>query len=92
MDRRAPQAAHPQAAAPAATLSSRAWGHNYRLSRADLRRALLQHVTERADHQGKRLPCDGDMVDFMERSQIVLLDADGREVDVERVVVAWEDR
>lgn len=92
MDRRPPQAPAPQAKTAPPSVSDHAWGHNYRLTSRDHRQAILAHVVERAQRSGKPTPCEGDMLDFMERSQIVLLDAAGREVTVDRVVVAWEER
>lgn len=90
MDRQPPQSAAPQAAPTPAQLSP--WGHNYRLGPKDLERAVLAHVIDRAQREGKSPPCEGDMLHFMDRSQIVLLDKHGRRVDVDRVVVAWEER
>lgn len=90
MDRQPPQSAAPQAAPTSAQLSP--WGHNYRLGAKDLERAVLAHVQERAVREGKAPPCEGDMLQFVERSQIVLLDKQGRQVEVDRVVVAWEER
>jgi hypothetical protein len=91
VDRGPSQVPHPQAQAPA-PVNDHAWGHNYRLTGRDHQRAILAHVIERAERSGKPVPCEGDMLQFMERSQIVLLDASGRQVQVDRVVVAWEER
>lgn len=90
MDRPAPQSPAPSTAPAPTQLSP--WGHNYRLGSKDLDRAVLAHVLERAKRESKAPPCEGDMLQFVERSQVVLLDKHGRQVEIDRVVVAWEER
>jgi hypothetical protein len=90
VDRPAPQSPAPSTAPAPTQLSP--WGHNYRLGSKDLDRAVLAHVLERAKRESKAPPCEGDMLQFVERSQVVLLDKHGRQVEIDRVVVAWEER
>jgi hypothetical protein len=69
-----------------------AWGHNYRFGRQDLERAVFDHVMARASSGGRPAPCGGDAVRFVGSARAVFLDAAGREIEPDRVVVVWEER
>jgi len=66
-----------------------AWGNNKQLSPAQHKRAVLEHLQALAVRQGKQVPQD--ILEFIEKAQVILLDASGHPVHVASVVIAWED-
>jgi hypothetical protein len=70
-------------------VGERAWGHNARLTARDVKRAVLELVQARAAKEGRQVP--GDIMEFMDKSDVVFLDAHNRPIEFSRVIIAWED-
>lgn len=70
-------------------MGERAWGHNARLTARDVKRAVLELVQARAAKEGRQVP--GDIVEFMDKSDVVFLDAYNRPIEFSRTIIAWED-
>jgi hypothetical protein len=65
------------------------WGNNKQLTPDQHKRAVLEHLQALAVRQGKQVPQD--ILEFLEKAQVILLDANGHPVHVASVVIAWED-
>lgn len=80
----APRQTPQQAPTPVGT-----WGHNARLSRREAKRAVLEFLQAKAQKEGRQVP--EDIIEFMDKADVVFLDEHGREVDFSRAIVAWEN-
>jgi hypothetical protein len=67
---------------------TRGWGQNARLTHVDIKRAILEYVQHRALAEGKNVPQD--LLDFMERADVVFLDLHGNAVHFDLGVVTWD--
>lgn len=65
------------------------FGHNTRLTPRECKRAILEHVQAIARRSGKQVP--DDIVEFIERADVLFLDAQNQPIEFSRVVIAWED-
>ena len=84
-----PQETDPRNAAPAAPQVVKGFGHNTRLAPRDVKRAVLEHVQAIATRNGKYVP--NDIVEFLERADVLFLDENNQPIKFARVVIAWED-
>lgn len=64
------------------------WGHNTRLNPRDVKRAILEHVQRLASTTGQQVPHD--IVDFLERADVVFLDENQQPINFNRVILTWE--
>lgn len=65
------------------------WGHNTRLSRQDVERAVFEYVQRKAAASGHSVPTD--LLDFMAAGSVHFLDEANQPTTFARAVVAWED-
>lgn len=66
------------------------FGHNTRLSPAAVKRAILERVQQLALRTGVQAP--DDIMDFVEKADVIFLDENSQPVTFARVVITWEDR
>lgn len=66
------------------------FGHNTRLSPDNVKRAVLERVQSLALRKGQQVP--EDIMDFLDRADVIFLDENSQPVSFSRVVVTWEDR
>jgi hypothetical protein len=65
------------------------WGSNRQLRPDQVDRACLQLVQQLAAQDNKQdVPTD--IVDFMHRAKVVLLDANNQPVTIARAIVTWD--
>jgi len=65
------------------------WGHNTRLSPVEVKRAVLERLQHVAVTKGRDVP--GDIVEFMDKADLILLDDNNQPVKFARAIVTWED-
>jgi len=85
------QARHelPQNANPKAAVKP-SWGSNASLPLSEIERAVLSRIQVMGDAAGKQ-DVPGDIIDFMQRANVIFLDKNNQRVSFSRVVVAWEE-
>lgn len=65
------------------------WGHNKRLHPNEVKRAVLAHLQAEGQRYGKDVPAD--LIDFMNKADLILLDQNNQPVHFVRAIVAWEE-
>ncbi len=75
-------------AAAALTVNEREWGRNKQFTGDSAKRAMLDLVQRLAEKDNQTL---ADLFNFMKTADVVFFDPQGREVQIGRVVVTWED-
>lgn len=66
------------------------WGSNSQLPHHEVLRAILERIQSIGDEKQART-CPPDILGFLQKATVVFLDHQGRPVEFERVVVAWEE-
>ena len=79
-----PQNANPKAAVKPS------WGSNASLPLSEIERAVLSRIQVMGDAAGKQ-DVPADIIDFMQRANVIFLDKNNQRVSFSRVVVAWEE-
>jgi len=79
-----PQNANPKAAVKPS------WGSNASLPLSEIERAVLSRIQVMGSTAGKQ-DVPGDIIDFMQRANVIFLDKNNQRVSFSRVVVAWEE-
>lgn len=79
-----PQNANPKAAVKPS------WGSNASLPLSEIERAVLSRIQVMGSTAGKQ-DVPGDIMDFMQRANVIFLDKNNQRVSFSRVVVAWEE-
>lgn len=81
---------HPISAAPhpANHQALGVWGCNTRLGPREVKRALLEYTQKLAAQHGRQVP--NDIVDFIDRADVVFLDENHLPVSFSRVILTWE--
>ena len=64
------------------------FGNNKQLSPRQVKQGCVELMQKLAAKRNKKLP---DIMELMESSDLVLLDAQGNRVDFERAILTWED-
>jgi hypothetical protein len=85
----APKAHHelPHNANPKAAIKL-SWGSNASLPLSEIERAVLSRIQVMGSAAGKQ-DVPGDIMDFMQRANVIFLDQNNQRVSFSRVVVAW---
>jgi hypothetical protein len=76
--------AHPQ------TAIKPSWGSNASLPISEVERAILSRVQVMGEAAGKQ-DVPPDIVDFMQRANVIFLDHNNQRVSFSRVVITWEE-
>lgn len=66
------------------------WGSNASLPLSEIERAVLSRIQVMGDAAGKQ-DVPADIIDFMQRANVIFLDKNNQRVSFSRVVVAWEE-
>ncbi len=82
--------APPQTQETQAPLSFEEWGHHKTLSPTMHKRAVLELLQRLAVKEGKQdMPAD--IMDLMDKGDVVLLDENNQRVNVAKVICTWND-
>lgn len=68
---------------------ARGWGQNVRLTPADIKRAVFADLQRIAEETGKVVPQD--LIEFIGKGDLVLLDENNERVDINSAVVTWDN-
>jgi len=66
------------------------WGSNSQLPHSEVTRAILERIQSTSGGSHSRT-CPTDILSFLQKATIVFLDQQGRPVEFDRVVVAWDE-
>jgi len=77
--------------APAKASAAISWGVNSQLPHHEVLRAILERLQVLSEGGAQRVQVPPDILGFLQKATVVFLDHQGKPVEFERVVVAWEE-